>query len=340
MNDTVKRLALGIFVLALSSAVLLFSDRDHGKPSSRGMPRMALFQQASGQAADEGVRGILDGLAAAGFVQGKNIDVQRFNAENDAATANAIARQITSGGYDVALTVTTRATQAVANANRDGLVKQVFGIVADPPSAGIGCSRTNPLEHPKQLVGIGSFIPPDKAFRLARRMYPELKSVGVVWNPSESNSEAFMIKAREICKELNIELANAPVDNSSAVAEAAQSLVSRGVDALWISGDVTVTLAADQVIAAGRNAHIPTFTILPPMAQKGALFDIGADFHDVGIETAKLAVDVLRGADLTKIPITNSIPNRLLINLGALKGLKAPWRIPADVLASAAKVIE
>jgi putative ABC transport system substrate-binding protein len=76
------------------------------------------------------------------------------------------------------------------------------------------------------------------------------------------------------------------------------------------------------------------------MAEKGALFDIGADFHDVGIETAKLAVDVLRGADLTKIPITNSIPNRLLINRGALKGLKAPWRIPPDVLASAAKVIE
>ena len=219
MNEAVKRLALGLSVIALSSAVLLFSDRDHGK-SSHNMPRLALFQQASGQAADEGVRGILDGFAAAGFVQGKNIDIQRFNAENDAATANAIARQVTSGGFDVVLTVTTRATQAVANANRDGHVKQVFGIVADPPSAGIGCSRTNPLEHPKQLVGVGSFIPPDKAFRLARRMYPQLKSVGVAWNPSESNSEAFMIKAREICRELNITLVEVAVDNSSAVAEA------------------------------------------------------------------------------------------------------------------------
>jgi ABC-type uncharacterized transport system substrate-binding protein len=224
--------------------------------------------------------------------------------------------------------------------NRDGLVKQVFGIVADPPSAGIGCSRTNPLQHPKHLVGIGSFIPPDKAFRLARRMYPDLKSVGVPWNPSESNSEAFMIKAREICKELNIQLLEAAVENSSAVSQAAQSLVSRGAEALWISGDVTVTLAADQVIDAGRQGHIPTFTILPPLTSKGALFDVGADFHDVGIETAKLTVDVLRGADLVKIPITNSVPSRLLINRGALKGLSAPWRIPPDVLASAQKVID
>jgi ABC-type uncharacterized transport system substrate-binding protein len=339
MTEAVKRLALGLSVIALSSAVLLFSDRDHGKSASH-LQRLALFQQASGQAADEGVRGILDGFAAAGIVQGKNIDIQRFNAENDAATANAIARQVTSGGFDVVLTVTTRATQAVANANRDGHVKQVFGIVADPPSAGIGCSRTNPLEHPKQLVGVGSFIPPDKAFRLARRMYPPLKSVGVAWNPSESNSEAFMIKAREICKELNITLVEVAVDNSSAVAEASQSLVSRGVEAIWVSGDVTVNLAADQIIAVTRNAHIPTFTIIPPMAKQGALFDIGADFHDVGVETAKLAIDVLNGADLTKIPIRNSVPSRLLINRGALKGLSQRWTIPPDVLASASKVIE
>jgi len=335
-----KRLVLGLSVIALASAVLLFSDRNHGKSASNAIPRLALFQQASGQAADEGVRGILDGFTAAGYVQGKNIDIQRFNAENDSATANAIARQITSGGYDVALSVTTRATQAVANANRDGHVKHVFGIVADPPSAGIGCSRSNPLDHPKHLVGIGSFIPPEKAFRLARRMYPGLKAVGVAWNPSESNSEAFMIKAREICKELDIRLEEAPVDNSSAVAEATLSLVARGIDAIWISGDVTVNLAAEQVIAAARQGHIPAFSIIPPMTKLGALFDLGADFHDVGVETADLAVKVLKGADLTKIPITNSIPTRLLINRGALKGLKAPWIIPPDVIASATKVID
>jgi ABC-type uncharacterized transport system substrate-binding protein len=335
-----KRFALGLTVIAIASAILLFSDRDHGKHAANALPRMALFQQASGQAADEGVRGILDGLNAAGFVQGKNIDIQRFNAENDAATANAIARQITSSGFDVVLTVTTRATQTVANANRDGLVKQVFGIVADPPSAGIGCSRTNPMEHPKHLVGIGSFIPPADAFRLARRMYPGLKSVGVAWNPSESNSEAFMIKAREICNELGIKLVEVPVDNSSAVGEASQALTSQGVDAIWISGDVTVNLAADQIIAACRQAHIPAFTIIPPMTKLGALFDLGADFHDVGVETAALAIKVLNGADLVKIPITNSVPTRLLINRGALKGLKAPWQIPPDVLKSAQKVID
>jgi putative ABC transport system substrate-binding protein len=304
------------------------------------MPRVALLQQASGQAAEEGVQGMLDGLAAGGFVVGKTVEVQRFNAENDVATANAIARQITSGAYDLVLTVTTRSLQAVANANRDGRVKHVFGIVADPQGAGVGISRTNPLDHPKHLVGIGSFIPPDKAFRLARRMYPALKAVGVAWNPAESNSEAFLIKAREICHELNIRLLEVAVDNSSAVGEASQSLVSQGAEALWISGDVTVIVAADSVIGAARQGHIPTFTIVPPSAQQGALFDLGADFHDVGKQTGELAAKVLTGADLTKIPILNSVPLRLLVNRGALKGLTAPWRIPPDVLTSAERIIE
>ena len=53
------------------------------------------------------------------------------------AVGNAIARQIVNGDYDLVLTSSTPSMQAVANANRDGLVLHVFGIVADPFSAGM-----------------------------------------------------------------------------------------------------------------------------------------------------------------------------------------------------------
>jgi putative ABC transport system substrate-binding protein len=316
------------------------SDIDRRKSAAGQAPRVAVLQHASQALLEEGVRGMLDGLAAAGFVQGKNIVIERFNAENDVATGNAIARQITSGGYDLVLTSSTRSLQAVANANRDGRVKHVFGIVADPSVAGVGVSKTNPLEHPKHLVGIGSFIPPGKAFQLARRMYPGLKSIGVAWNPSEANSEAFVIKAREACREMGIDLVEVAVDNSSAVGEASSSLVSRGVDALWIGGDVTVLVGIDSAISAARQGRIPVFSITPPNVERGALFDVGADFHTVGEEVGELAARVLKGADLTKIPIRNEVPDLLLINRGALKGLKDPWQIPPDVLTSAKKVLD
>ncbi len=335
-----KRLWLGLALIAASSAILLLSDVDRGKSGPGQMPRVAVLQHASQALLEEGVHGMLDGLAASGFVAGKNIIIDRFNAENDVATANAIARQITSGGYDLAMTSSTRSLQAVANANRDGRLKHVFGIVADPSVAGVGVSKTDPLDHPKHLVGIGSFMPPDKAFRLARRMYPGLKSIGVAWNPSEANSEAFVVKAREACREMRLQLVEVAVDNSSAVGEATSSLVARGVDALWIGGDVTVLVGVDSAIAAARQGRIPVFSIIPPNIERGALFDLGTNFYSVGKEVGELAAQVLRGADLSKIPIRNVVPERLLINRGALKGLKDPWQIPPDVIASAQKVID
>jgi ABC-type uncharacterized transport system substrate-binding protein len=304
------------------------------------MPRVALVQHASQALLDDGVSGYLEGLKAAGFVNGQTVAIDRFNAENDLATANAIAKQITGGEYDLLLTASTLSLQTVANANRAGRTHHVFGISADPPSAGVGISRDDPLRHPPHLIGIGSFVPVAPAFQLAKELNPALKSIGVVWNPGESNSEAFTKKAREACKEMGIELIEATIENSSGVLEAASAVVARGSDAIWIGGDVTVMVATDAVVAAARKGGIPVFSIVPPSIEKGSLFDFGADFFAVGKETGTLAADVLKGADPAKIPFRNSVPRRVLVNKLALKGLRQQWRLPESLLASAEIVID
>ena len=234
-----------MLLIGLACGVLLYSDWDQRAGGRRRIPQVAVLQHVSQPLLDDGVSGMLDGLAAAGFIDGKNIAIRRYNAENDLATANAIAKQITSGQYDMVLTSSTLSLQSVANANRAGRTMQVFGIVADPASAGVGISRENPLDHPKHLVGIGTFLPVKPAFEMAKRLNPALKSIGVAWNPGESNSEAFTKKAREASKELGIELMEATIENSSGVFEAASALVARGAQALWVGGDVTVMVAID-----------------------------------------------------------------------------------------------
>ncbi len=318
----------------------MLSDVDQRKSSKRHIPRVAVFQHVSQPLLDDGVAGILAGLSDAGYVDGTNISIQKFNAENDIATSNAIAKQITAGQFDMVLTASTLSLQAVANANRDGKTIHVFGIVADPPSAGVGISRENPLDHPRRLVGIGTFLPVKPAFQLARQFNPALKSIGVAWNPGESNSEAFTKKAREATKEMGIQLLEATIENSSGVYEASSSLVARGAEALWVGGDVTVMVAIDAVVGAARKGGIPVFSIVPPSVKRGALFDFGANFFEVGKDTGALAVSILRGADPATIPVRNYVPERLLVNKLALAGLKQTWRIPSDVLARADVVID
>jgi putative tryptophan/tyrosine transport system substrate-binding protein len=164
MRTVIQRLSLGFVLIALSSAVLLISDWGQRKGNTARIPRVAIVQHASQPVLDDGIRGMLDALAAEGFIDGRNIAVQRFNAENDLPTANTIARQVTTGEYDMVITSSTLSMQTVANANKAGRVIHVFGVVADPFSAGIGISRENPLDHPKHLVGLGSMVPVDRAF--------------------------------------------------------------------------------------------------------------------------------------------------------------------------------
>ncbi len=341
MRATIQRLALGVVLIALCSGVLLISDWGQRKGvGGKRIPLVALVQHASQPLLDEGVSGMLDALAAEGFIDGRNIRIQRFSAENDLPTANTIARQVTNGEYDMVITASTLSMQTVANANKEGRAMHVFGVVADPFSAGIGISRENPLDHPRHLVGLGSMVPVDKAFQTARAMFPGLKSVGLAWNSAESNSEAFTRVARRVCKEMEIELMEANVDSSSGVLEAANSLVARGAQALWVSGDITVLVALESVVAAARKGRIPVFTIAPPSIRRGSLFDSGVNFYDVGEQTGELAASILRGADPAKIPVRNLVPEKVAVNLTALAGLKDNWRIPQDLVERAEMVLD
>ena len=174
-----------------------------------------------------------------------------------------------------------------------------------------------------------------ESFRLARQLFPRLKTVGVAWNPAESNSVGFVGQARTAAQELEIQLLEAHVDNSSGVLEAASSLASRGAQALWVPGDNTVVSALNSVISTAKKARIPVFTILPGDPMRGTILDLGANFHEVGKLTGKLAVDIIRGADPAQIPVRDFSPRRLVVNQLAVNGLKDPWRIPDDIAASA-----
>ncbi len=265
MARILKRLSLGLLFIGGTSAILLLSDVER-RTSDTSRVEVAILQFATSPLMDAGVKGMREALADSDFSKTATIALRFYNAEGDMPTANAIASEITSGRYDLILTSGTPAMQAVANANRQGKTTHVFGLVADPFGAGVGISRENPLDHPPHMVGIGSFVPVVPAFELARQMFPSLKTVGNVWNPAESNSEAFTREARKVSADLGIELLEANVDNTAGVFEAASSLVARGVEALWIGGDNTVASAADSVVAAARAGRIPVFSI--PLATR------------------------------------------------------------------------
>jgi putative tryptophan/tyrosine transport system substrate-binding protein len=330
-----RRMWLGVTLIVAASGFLLYSDMKQRNAGPGAMPRIAIFQFNSVKLLDDGVHGLIDRLAENGYVNGKTAIIERFNAENDMPTANSIARQITTGEYGYVVSISTNCLQATANANVAGRAKHIFGVVADPSIAKVGVNPNNPLDHPKHMVGIGSLMQPREILMSARQFNPRIKRFGLPWNPSQANSERFTTLVRAAAKDMGLEIMEAAVDNTSAVGEAVSSLVSRGAEAILALGDLTVAVGIDAAVGEAKKGRIPIFSVMQDTVAHGALYAAGPDYYNIGKQMGDLTTRVLKGEDMTKIPIIYDLPVAYAVNLKVLPGLKDAWNIPDSVLAKA-----
>ncbi|MCE5283363.1 MAG: ABC transporter substrate-binding protein [Deltaproteobacteria bacterium] len=332
-----KRLLPGIGLIVLAALVLLIADHAQRSATRAEAPKIAIFQFSSRPVLDDCVAGAVDGLRASGIVPDRDVKIQFYNAENDLATANSMARAILQDGNRLVITFSTPCLQVMANVNKDGKIVHLFGAVTDPFAAGVGISRKG---RPAHLAGLGTFQPVRETFQMAKRLNPALRTVGVVWNPGDAASEACLQLARDESRKLGVTLREAQVEASSGVAEAAASLTARGVQALWVGGDNTVEMAVESLVKAARQAGIPLFCNAPTHLQAGAFVALGADYREVGRLTGDLAARVIKGLDPASVPVENVVPRQLAINLAALKGMREKWTPDSATLAEAAILID
>lgn len=344
--DNLRRLAVGLVAIAGASATLLGADlgsRRGAAPATTGaapVPRVALVQHASLEAIDDGVQGVVDALAQRGFRAGETVQLSRYNAQGDVATANAIARQVVADPVDLVVSISTISLQTVASANRSQSAprRHVFGLVTNPLAAGVGVTGPNPSDHPPYLAGLGSLPPVRELFELVLQVRPTVRRIGLVWNPAESNSEAATKLARTVSGELGLTLVEGNAESATAAGEVTRAVLARGVDVLWLGPDITVTTAVNVVVEAARREGVPVVSSIPALAEKGAILALGANYEDLGFVVGMLAADVLDGRDPATIPVVSWMPVELHVNLEATRGLRDPWAIP-DAVVRRARVV-
>ena len=342
-----KKIALGLALIVVCAAILLYSDKDSrrtaaGTESNSGRPlRIALVQHSAIPTLDDGVNGILEGLRHRGYMNGARISLRQYNAQGDISVANAIAKEVTNGNFDLILSVSTVSLQTIANANKYATPprRHVFGLVSDPYAVGVGISRENHLSHPPYMAGVGSLAPIEQLFQLARQLNPSLKKVGLVWDPAEANSVVTTNVGRKVCAGMGITLEEANAENATAIGDAVSAVIARKVDAIWVSPDLVAMRGIDIILQKANVARIPVFSSTPTADSK-RLFDLGANYVELGRVIGGLAADVLDGRDPATIPVDNVMPMMLHINRKALAGLRDRWTIPNDVAQRADLVVD
>lgn len=302
-----------IFASGLTAILLLITSFFAFAAES---PRtVALTQIVEHPSLDAARHGILDELAAAGYTPGQNLKIDYQNAQGNPITATQIARKFVGDRPDVIVTITTPSAQAVVAATRE--LPVVFCSVSDP----LGAKLVNNLAKPGgNVTGTSDLSPIAEQLDLIRELSPDVKKLGVIYNPGEANSVSLvaLLKTQASGKGLQVIEATAP--KSGDVLSAARQLAGKA-EAIYIPLDNTVVSALEAVIKVGRDARIPVYSADTDSVGRGTVASLGFDYYDVGRQTGQQVVRILRGEKPGDIPVERVKKLNLYINLQAAEAM-------------------
>jgi ABC-type uncharacterized transport system substrate-binding protein len=303
-----------------------------GAPGSgrNGNPRIGLLYFAPEEGADLCMQGVFDGLKEQGLEKGRNLDVLSAHAQGEIANIPMLVQNYLSQNVDLIFTLTTPCLTAACSLARNKHV--VFTYCYDPVAAGAGTSFTSHLPH---ITGVGSFPPVADTVDLIQKLVPGVKAVGTVYNTSEANSVKVISVARDIFKKRGIALEEVTATNTSEVFQSAQVACSRGVQAIWVTGDNTALQSFDGIAKATNNAKLPLIINDPEFTARGAVACVGLGWYPAGKAGGVLAARVLRGEDPGQIPFQEVAKQKLVLNQKAAASLGIVF--PADVVTAAAQ---
>ncbi len=276
--------------------------------------------------------GVKEALADAGFVEGKNLKWQYQSAQGNTGTAAQIARKFIGDEPDAIVAIATPAAQAVVAATKT--IPVIYSAVTDPVAAqlvpSMAASGTN-------VTGVSDLLELDKQIDLIRRVVPSAKRVGMVYNPGEANSVVVVKQLRELLPKSGMTLVEAATPRTVDVGSAARSLIGK-VDVIYTNTDNNVVSAYEALVKVGNDAKIPLVASDTDSVKRGAIAALGVNYHDLGIQTGKMVVRVLKGEKPGDMPSETSAKLELYVNPGAAK--KQGVTLPEGLLKSAAHIVE
>jgi putative tryptophan/tyrosine transport system substrate-binding protein len=283
-------------------------------------------------ALDATYRGIEDALAEAGYSNGDTFTLTYVNAEGSAARAGEIARRLVEMAPDVIVPISTPSAQAVVAAG--GSVPVVFAAVTDPLAAKL----VGDLLHPGGTVtGVSDGSPIGAHLDLIKEITPEVRRLGVVFNPLEVNALVLLERLEAEAPARGIEIVAAEAPRAGEVEAAARGLIGRA-DAIYIPTDNTVVAAAENVVALGSANGVPVYAGDTNMVHLGALAALGFNYYDLGRQTGKIVVRVLEGERAGDVSVQGVEITELYLNLAAAKAMGVS--LPEAALARAKRIIE
>src|SRR5690554_4731693 len=276
--------------------------------------------------------GVKEALAEAGYTEEKGLKWQYQTALGNTAIAAQIARKFVGDRPDVIVAIATPSAQAVVSATKD--IPVVYSAVTDPVAA-----QLVPSMDPSgmNVTGVSDRLLLERQIELIKKVVPDAKRIGMVYNPGEANSVVVVKAMRELLPQQGMTLVEATAPRTVDVGAAARSLVGK-VDAIYTNTDNNVVSAYEALVKVGIDARVPLIASDTDSVVRGAIAAVGVNYSDLGEQTGRMVVRILKGEKPGAIASETSDNLELYVNPGAAE--KHGVTLNEDFIKSASKVVE
>ncbi len=316
--------------LSILFAFLFVLGLMFGTMASAKMIRIGEAQIVSHPALDNDSKGFKAALEKEGFIEGKNIEIDRQNAQGDQSNCAIIARKFEDDQVDLIHAISTPNAQASVKVSKT--IPIVFSSVTDPVSTGIVPKLGNTGTH---VTGVSDRWPIALQCKMYQDLAPAAKRWGTIYNAGDVNVTFHIKEMKEAVEKLGGTLVEAHISNSSEVMQAAQSLVGR-VDAIHITSDNTAVSAFEAITKVCNANDIPLFAGDRDSTPRGAVAAYGLDYYKIGYTAGEKAAKILKGEDPGKVPAGLASGYSLWISLKHAK--EQGIEIPAALVEKADKL--
>lgn len=291
-------LVVGILLTSLISLHQLKADK------KKDVFRIGISQFITHQSLDATREGFVDELAKQGYVEGKNIEIDLQNAQGEQRNLKTISQQLAESS-DVVLAIATPSAQSLANTTQTTPV--IFSAVTDPVSAKLVESR----EHPGGNVTGTSDQSSDAIstqINLIKKVLPKAKTIGILYTQSEPNSVVQKDEAKRLLEEKGFTVVEKTILDSNNVKAAAESLMAE-VDMIFVPTDNIISSTMETVKQVSIKHKVPVFGGSTEMIAVGGLYNYGTNYEELGRQTARMLIRVLKGEKPENIAV--ELPEKL-----------------------------
>jgi putative ABC transport system substrate-binding protein len=290
---------------------------------------------ASDQLAQARLAAFLTGLNEAGWIEGRNIQIDVRWTAGRADEAVKYARELVSLAPDALLAGGGSTVGPLRQAT--GTIPIVFVNTSDPVGAGHVASLAHPGGNATGFTQF-EFSIGAKWLELLKQTAPELKRVGVIRDPQISAGVGQWGAIQAVAPGLGVDVTPLDVRNAAEIERAIGDFARAGKAGLIVTSGALPTRHRDPIVKQAARHRLPGIYPYRFFTMSGGLMSYGPDNVHPFADAASYISRILKGEKPADLPVQAPTKYELVINLKAAKAIGLT--IPPTLLARADKVIE